>query len=244
MDSQNIPRAKTRLKVGRSLTRRGLAGAALLLAGVALTGCWFRYYEWNQKVTVTVATPDGEVSGSAVSHMKTWIGKMPMTGNDQSDEFAGEATVLELQPGKYLFALIGEESKWLAWKAWKSSLPLQSKDETYAEIARKRESIVLPPKLYPLLVTFGDIRDPASVTEVNPADLAASFGPGFALTSITLEITDDPVTQGTVEKVLPWIIDYKLKQWRLNGKSCIACPVKGTTAEILWPGQFLIWGTK
>jgi len=34
---------------------------------------------------------------------------------------------------------------------------------------------------------------------VDPADLAATFGAGFALREITLEVTDDAVTEGVVE---------------------------------------------
>jgi hypothetical protein len=58
----------------------------------------------------------------------------------------------------------------------------------------------VPPILYPLLVTFTDIADPKTVTRVDSANLAATFGPGYALTSITLEITDEPVTEGQVQK--------------------------------------------
>ena len=40
---------------------------------------------------------------------------------------------------------------------------------------------------------------------VDPADLAATFGAGFALREITLEVTDDAVTEGVVEGVLGWL---------------------------------------
>ena len=57
---------------------------------------------------------------------------------------------------------------------------------------------------YPMLVTFSDIADPASVKQVDPANLAASFGPGVKLKRITAEITDDSVTTG-IEKRLGWL---------------------------------------
>jgi len=50
---------------------------------------------------------------------------------------------------------------------------------------------------YPMLVTFGDLDDPASVERVDPDDLAAIFGEGVALKRITVQLTDDPVTTGT-----------------------------------------------
>ncbi|MBS0563021.1 MAG: hypothetical protein JSR87_00565 [Proteobacteria bacterium] len=52
------------------------------------------------------------------------------------------------------------------------------------------------------MVTFDDISDPKSVRQVDPADLAATFGPGVALKAVTLAVTDAPVTEGKVEGVL------------------------------------------
>ena len=46
----------------------------------------------------------------------------------------------------------------------------------------------------------------------DPDDLAAHFGPGYALSSITLAITDEPVTKGRVEAVLGWLEAYENKQ--------------------------------
>jgi hypothetical protein len=45
---------------------------------------------------------------------------------------------------------------------------------------------------YPIMVRFRDTRDPASVEQVNPDDLATSFGPGVRLRRITVQLTDDP----------------------------------------------------
>ncbi|HBM06154.1 MAG TPA: hypothetical protein DD369_11230, partial [Erythrobacter sp.] len=57
---------------------------------------------------------------------------------------------------------------------------------------------------YPMLVTFGDLDDPASVERVDPDDLAATFGEGVRLKRITVQITDDPVTSG-IEQRLGWL---------------------------------------
>lgn len=57
---------------------------------------------------------------------------------------------------------------------------------------------------YPLLVRFRDIAQPASVEEVNPDDLAASFGSGVSLRRLVVTTTDDPVTYSLV-KTLPWL---------------------------------------
>ncbi|MCP4095679.1 MAG: hypothetical protein GY748_05500, partial [Planctomycetaceae bacterium] len=73
----------------------------------------------------------------------------------------------------------------------------------YPKMQRIEGPVPVPDHRYfPLLVTFTDINDPASVKKIDPDDLAASFGPGYSLKSVTLEITGEPVTQGVVEKVL------------------------------------------
>ena len=57
-------------------------------------------------------------------------------------------------------------------------------------------SAELVPEEIPMLVRFRDIDDPKSVEEVDPEDLAKSFGPGVKLARVTIEMTRDPVTKG------------------------------------------------
>ena len=59
----------------------------------------------------------------------------------------------------------------------------------------------------PMLVRFADIADPKTVERVDPENLAASFGAGYALQRVVVEETDDPVTSG-IEKRLRWLGDY------------------------------------
>jgi hypothetical protein len=46
------------------------------------------------------------------------------------------------------------------------------------------------------------------VRRVNPGDLSASFGAGYRFNSMTLSITEEPVTDGVVHKVLGWLTAY------------------------------------
>lgn len=55
---------------------------------------------------------------------------------------------------------------------------------------------------YPNFVTFANIRDPLSARFVSSNDLAASLGRGYKLHSLTVEITDEPVTKGRIGTVL------------------------------------------
>ena len=72
--------------------------------------------------------------------------------------------------------------------------------------------------------------------EVKPESLAAAFGPGYSLKSITLEITDEEVTRGRVEKIIPWVgsIKGRIKPIR----EPIADGYQPTTEEQLYSNSF------
>ena len=171
-------------------------------------------YAWHQKLTVTVETPAGEVSGSsvsAVSWRKHWI---QTDGMGWDYDLSGEAVVVEVAPGRFLFALLkgAGTTEYMGSVAAASIAGREGRvidGALFGEVQGKRGRaagvIAVPEVQYPMLVTFGDIADPASVTLVDPADLAASFGPGVRLKSVVLEVTDEPVTEGVVEGVLECI---------------------------------------
>jgi hypothetical protein len=194
--------------------KRILVAALLILIALGLSACRQNFY-WNQKLTVTVETPQGERSGSAVVYERVTYGQQFMSGSLVQYDIKGEATVVEVAPGKYLFALLGEGStKELATRVWWDSFSEEQKRDpgkAYRIIESAREAREVPPKEYPLFVTFTDITDPMSVKEVKPDDLTASFGSGYSLKSITLEITDELATEGIVEDLAKWLVV-------LNGK--------------------------
>ncbi len=64
-----------------------------------------------------------------------------------------------------------------------------------------------PGQAWPLLVTFRDPADPASVERVDPDDPATTLGVGVRIRRITIAITDDPVTTG-IERRLGWLYAY------------------------------------
>jgi hypothetical protein len=184
----------------RNLLRfSGLAGIATLLSGCGTTS-------WKQKITITVQTPAGEKSGSAVTQVDSSVGTYIGAGTMANQTLHGEATVVDLGQGKYVFGLLSEQSKTLAWQIFENEVPKDT-EGAWSAIAGKK-GIVKPVPSFPMLVTFGDLKVPASVKEVKPNDLAATFGSGYVLKSITLEVTDENVTEGVVGKVLPWLGPY------------------------------------
>lgn len=185
-------------------------GRLVILASVviSLSACRSEY-DWHQKLTVTVNTPTGEKSGSSVVGIQLWFGRLPLSGGEWASKVSGEATVVEVAPGQYLFALLGDSrgqsSAELALQTFWDDLPHTPSEENWRTLSKLRATRPVPLKEYPLLVTFADINDPKSARRVDPQDLAAAFGPGFELKSITLEITDDSVSSGFISSIVGWV---------------------------------------
>jgi len=181
--------------------------AILILAVMGLGYFVITYptYLWNQKLTVEVETPNGLVRGSSVVGVKVvnhfTFGLTQLSRITHS--WRGEAVLVEIGDNQHLFALLGHPAH-EARATFKTSI-LDDPDArrptfSYAKLARLRQTAPVPRKRYPLLVTFTDINDPSSVQRVDPDDLAAHFGAGVKLKAITLEITNEPVTRGQIEK--------------------------------------------
>ena len=186
--------------------------AALVVLVVG--GYKWRYptYSWHQKLTVEIETPDGVKSGSSVVAV-SWssVPQFLPDVNPVSNQITGEATVVDLGNGKYLFALLKGASI-LAQRTVVSRSVGPAANAWFYHASKVRSHLGKPvsieSKQIPMLVTFGDINDPKTVKRVDPNDLDASFGAGFSLKNITLEITDEPLTKGVVEKAINWLSQY------------------------------------
>lgn len=188
----------------------------LVAAGVAvlLAGCGGGGVSWNQKLTLVVETPHGEVTGYGITSIRFAFKEDAIffaPGYGSNSDQNGEAAFVEVAPGKFLFALIEEKNKFLAVEAL---IPADKRDPYKAAteaVAASRIKVELSRSLYPMLVTFGDVNVPASVKEVKPGDLEAVFGAGYHLKSINLEITDEAVNEVKIETILNWIGRYRGK---------------------------------
>lgn len=226
----------------------------LVFSAVVVALAWVVFsqgrYSWHQRLTVTVETPAGVVSASsvsAVSWRKHWI---RWDGMGWSYDLTGEAVVIEVTPGRYLFALLkgAGTTEYMGSVAAASIAGREGRvidqalfSEVHYRSNRARGVITVPEYQYPMLVTFDDITKPETVREVDPEDLAAVFGNGVRLKAVTLEITRELGTEGRVEGVLGWIGDYQKNQWRLNGKKCVACPISSENlADLMSAGAFIV----
>jgi hypothetical protein len=188
-----------------------LAVVAVLI-GAAVIAYRFTLPEvhWHQKLTVAVETPVGEVVAASV----IWVGyaePLQFGAKRVNSGVRGEGVVVDLGGGDYLFALL-EKQKQLAQQMFRDEVGLsgpyrqRSQWPQWAEqMTHLRVKKDVPRKIYPRLVTFGDLNDPLSVREIDPDNLGSAFGPGYRLRSITLEITDEPLTRGPMETTLPWL---------------------------------------
>lgn len=189
-----------------------------LLFCIILSGCFFNYYEWKQKIVVTITTPSGDVSGESVS-----LVQFRQSGIEKANygfKINGEAVAIMLDNGKYIFA--GLEDNY--------SDGLRARDAYGSRVKRKnykykvRHKLVDIPEVkgqaviysrtpkgiikkarhfssMPPLYTFKDTNNIKSLTKLSPENLEEFFGKGYHLKSVTLEITDQPATTGIIEKI-------------------------------------------
>lgn len=187
----------------------------LPIAAYLIYKLFYPTYSWHEKMTVTVSTPDGEKSGYAVRSITVVNTPAPLAEiGGREITLKGEAVTVDVGGGKYLFALLGAPAGW-AGAIYNAVTPGAkggfSEMDRWASSLRGKGAFELPISKYPTLVTFDDINDPASVERLNAEDLAATFGEGYKLKYITLEITRERMSLGQVQAILDWIIDRKAR---------------------------------
>lgn len=155
------------------------------------------YYSWNQKLTVEVEK-DGKIYQASSVVKLSFHRSVTPHGTAYFGSVKGEAVVLELDKGQYLFALFTDEKnnndyikEVAARHVFEKELlslgaPSYSNDKKkigfrsdwlpYMVLLPRNVSKSLPRGQYPLLVTFKDIKDPSSVKQVDPEDMDHVFG--------------------------------------------------------------------
>jgi hypothetical protein len=209
--------------MARSMTGLWALVLALMLAGCGAVGD-DGTPDYRYRLTVEVETPDGPRTGSSVIEVEQRMGRSAGTGFGKKimRRVRAEAVAVDLPGGRTLYALLRSDDN-VDWAAnvmqmlapeiegepWEDVFDNVLLVEGEVEVPR-----MWPPiapfgerSAYPMLVTFGDESDPASVARVDPDDLAATFGENYELGRVTVELTDDPVTTG-IEERLPWLSDY------------------------------------
>lgn len=211
------------------MARRSVIG--ILAGGImaVLSGCNpFGGNSYRFKMTVEVDTPQGVRTGSSVYEVNVQKDiKLTAEMSNSQTSIRGEAVAIDIAPGRTLFALLktvgvsGADS--LSYMSMKTMDPGYNNNalDSAARIAAGdgiRSPAEVAPSDYPMLVTFTDMADPKSVTKVDPADLAAAFGPGVKLRRITVAVTQEAVTSG-IGKRLAWVFDTFYFDKMLDGQT-------------------------
>lgn len=185
------------------------------LVSILLAGCGLvkSYEPFRYRLTVEVDTPQGLRTGSSV--IEVTAGEIGTTLGGANSEARGEAVAVDLPGGQTLFALMKGDADTYNFPAQVMYLvtPFERGDKPEGfgpllEAVRANRKVNVVPRMrpaffpqtdppisaYPMLVRFRDIRDPKTLERVDPDNLAAAFGPGAKLRRITVQVTDDPVT--------------------------------------------------
>jgi hypothetical protein len=182
------------------------------------------------RLTVEVETPDGMKSASGV------LAVFPDRGYSRGGHtrIGGDAVFVDLAGGKNLVALLAHPDKsldldgmnYLALRAYGAA---RGSRVSFNEMSRMSGRVPVTGALIPVLLTFGDPKDPGSARLVAPDDPEAALGKGFRLHGIIAEVVPngwwpidfggplgEPVTRG-IEAKLPW----------LNGPADVAATALG-----------------
>ena len=184
----------------------------LIVVGGTLAYCYFglAQYIWHQKMTIEVEVNGQLYTGASVVKVTVQESEplRKQLGYPLHFGAKGEAAYVELPDRRYLFALLGggppdSGPETNALNIFKEQLP-KDNPERLVVLSKSHLKTEIPHSHLPLLVTFMDLTDPTTVKVVDPDNLAATFGEGVSLKRLTLEITDEPVTEGKIEQVLGW----------------------------------------
>ncbi len=169
------------------------------------------------RLAIEVETPEGLKSASGV------LSVHPDRGYSRRGHTStqGDAVLVDLGSGKNLLALLAHldvESldldgvNYLALRAYKAA----GREVSFNEMSRQTGAVPVTGALVPVLVSFADLRDPATARAVLPDGLEAVLGKGFRLHGISVEVVPngvwpldfggplgEPVTRG-IEARLPW----------------------------------------
>jgi len=188
-------------------------------------------WTYRYRLALEVQVGDRVVTGSSVIQVVyTYVRRISLDGQEYQARLTGQAVAVDLGPPGILFALLKgnggptgghAEPKYLARYIFGEAPGKSAPPETLPRMTGAKAEV--PSDLLPLLIRFGNIRDPHTVQEVDPDDLGRSFGPDVRLKHTTIELvpagvwpfnslglswpielTGVPTTKG-IEKTLPWL---------------------------------------
>lgn len=199
---------------------------ALVLVGVVV---WkHRTEKFRFRMTVEIDTPAGLRSGTSVieNGIRHFIPIM-MYGPGISFLTRGEAVAVDLPDGRTVLLLVRPDYNYLvdvrnaanagsALPVFARQYDFQSESKFARDMRRTGAVVTIPPdERWTRMIWFRDPADPGSFEPVDPAALAASFGPGISLRRITVQASDEEIGRDILKR-LPWLAGNTKGGWRHN----------------------------
>lgn len=210
-----------------------------LLSG--LFGCGPEELSWSQRLSVTVQTPDGPISGSTVYQMFATIypdGGQAITGSAARYGYRGEVAIVDLGEGRYIFAtpIISGDALYSLAPDRYPGLGISDRAQWLPMALENQAPLVVPESRYPRLITFGNIDEPLTVDIFEAQEMGAIFGDGYEIASIEVQVVDESVVSGRVVELMPWLVDI----WpdTLDGDSVHRSNAEYPDANRLGAGSF------
>jgi len=171
------------------------------------------------RLTVEVTTPDGIRTASGI------LAVVPDRNYNRGGRttLRGEAVFVDLGPGKNLVALLAHQQgtkldlddiNYVAIRAYGAG---RGNRVSFSDITRQTGIVPVQGAVIPVLVSFGDVREPATARLVAADHADAVLGDGYAIRGLTAEVVPngfwpidfggvlgEPVTRG-IEAKLPWL---------------------------------------
>jgi hypothetical protein len=198
---------------------KGCLTPIAMLVGVIFLALWFTFYNVEVHCRITIEVQDGDQikTGSSVIGLLYNInpGWADFDHVNNSSEQRGYAPTVDLGDKGLLVMTFGHATRSPAQQVERNKyvgcefddigcLPFaayhvggaaeaDAKAADLGILRKQKGQRDLPFVTLPLLIRLGD--SPKTSPSVQPDDLAAQFGPGVSLKRVTLELTNDRVTQ-------------------------------------------------
>ncbi len=188
----------------------GVGAVAYAMSDVYVSG------EWRYKITIAIETPEGIKKGSAVREVSNSASsiKLGFPESHNSADVRGEAVVIDLGEKGLVFGIISKRSQRELYEAFPSKAGATTVEgiKHFNSLPIGKKSFIVNNTL--TLVRFSDITDPKTIEIVYNNRLQDGkkavdkldeiFGHGVLLSSVEIELTNEDITKGAINNLLPW----------------------------------------
>jgi hypothetical protein len=178
-----------------------------VLACALAAGC-SESQTYRYRLSATIESAGRVFLGQTVVQVRV-IKQPPIGGIGSRYEVIGDAVRIDIPGGSPVFALLGSRAS----SSWAAEILFDTYGTTEQNSGLLRVAPgahVIPPDRYPMVIGFTNPALPGTAFEITPPrNPPAPVGTPISVSSMSIEITNDPVTLGAVEAVLPWVLMLK-----------------------------------